>query len=314
MTSTLRTALTDYLSLRRSMGFTLVRAGQLLSSYVAWLDQNGIDVITVDNAMAWVRSSPVTVAGSPGLSGRMNAVRGFADYLHAIDPVHEQIPPGLVSCHRQRAVPYLYSDNDIAAIMANARHIKTPFRRATIATLIGLLAVTGMRIGEVLALDDTDFDPAEALLTVRHAKLGKQRLLPLHPSTVTSVHRYRRRRDREFPHPVSSALLVSGAGTPLSVNRVEKTFAKLVDTAGLRSRSNRRRPRPHDLRHTFAVHTLLDWYRDGGDIDARMPLLSTYLGHVAPANTYWYLTGAPELLAEAARRLDTYATERGERS
>ncbi len=313
MTANLRAALTDYLTLRRSMGFTLTRAGQLLASYVTWLDQQGKDVITVDNAVTWVRLSPVP-AGSPGLGGRMNAVRGFAGYLHAIDPVHEVIPPGLMPSHRQRAVPYLYSDTDIAAIMAGAQHLKTPFRRATIATVVGLLAVTGMRIGEVIGLDDTDFHPTDSLLTVRHTKLGKQRLLPLHPSTVAAIQNYRRERDREFPHPVSTALLVSGAGTPLMKGRVEKTFAALVKSAGLQSRPQCSRPRPHDLRHSFAVRTLLDWYRDGGDIDVRMPLLSTYLGHVAPANTYWYLTGSPELFAEAARRLETYAADGGDQS
>ena len=145
--------------------------------------------------------------------------------------------------------------------------------------------------------------PVRGLLLVRHAKFGKQRLLPLHPTAVTAIEGYRRLRDQAFPRPRSQALLVSSAGTRLLYYNVGQTFAKLARRAGLASRSGGSRPRPHDLRHSFAVTTLLDFYRDGGDVTARLPLLSAYLGHVEPANTYWYLQAAPELLAEAARRL-----------
>ena len=148
-----------------------------------------------------------------------------------------------------------------------------------------------MRLGEVIGLDDTDFDPEQGLLTVRHAKLGKHRLLPLHSSAVNAVTAYRRLRDDTFPQPVSPALFVSQTGTRLLHFNVGQTFARLARQAGLAPRSPRCRPRPHDLRHTFAVNTLLDWYRDGADVAARMPLLSTYLGHVDPRHTYWYLAG-----------------------
>jgi integrase len=200
-------------------------------------------------------------------------------------------------------VPYLYSAADIAALMAQATALRTPLRPATIQTLIGLLAVTGMRIGEAIALDDSDFDPGQGMLLVRHAKLGKHRLLPLHPTTVTAVQDYRRLRSQVFPRPVSEALLVSSAGTRLLYYNVSLTFTRLARRAGLAGRPGGSRPRPHDLRHSFAVATLLDWCRDGGDIAARMPLLSAYLGHADPAGTYWYLHAAPELMAEAARRL-----------
>lgn len=203
----------------------------------------------------------------------------------------------------------IYSDADIADLMAQAERLKTPLRQATIRTVIGLLAVTGMRLGEVTGLDDTDFDPDVGLLVVRHAKFTKQRQIPLHPSTVAALVAYRHLRDEVFPLPASTALLVSGAGTRLSNYNVGQTFAKLARRAGLTPRSPACRPRPHDLRHSFAVRTLLAWYRDGGDVAARLPLLSTYLGHVAPANTYWYLTAAPELMAEAARRLEEKSTE-----
>jgi integrase len=206
----------------------------------------------------------------------------------------------------------LYSDADIAAVMAQTARL-TPLRRETIRTLIGVLAVTGMRLGEVIGLDDNDFDPDTGLLVVRNAKFNKQRQIPLHPSTVAAVLAYRHLRDQWFPQAVSPALLVSNAGTRLLNYNVGQTFAKLVRQAGLTPRSPACRPRPHDLRHTLAVRTLLRWYRDGGDVAARLPLLSTYLGHVSPANTYWYLSAAPELLAEAAARLEASSDEAGER-
>jgi len=200
-------------------------------------------------------------------------------------------------------VPYLYSDADIAALFAQAGQLKTPLRQETFKTLIGLMAVTGLRGGEAIALDDEDFDPGRGLLLVRHAKLGRHRLLPLHPTTVSALQSYRQLRDQVFPRPRSQALLVSTAGTRLIRRRTGQTFAALARQAGLAGRAGNCRPRPHDLRHSFAVATLLDWCRDGGDVAARMPLLSAYLGHCDPRHTYWYLTGTPELLAEAARRL-----------
>jgi integrase/recombinase XerD len=258
--------------------------------------------------VAW---ASLPAPASPGWLGmRLSVVRGFAAYLHTLDPATEVPPPGLLPGRGRRAVPYLYSDTDVAALLAEAERLRTPLRTATIQALIGLLAVTGMRIGEVLALDDNDFDVTGALILVRHAKLGKSRQVPLHPSAVTALVAYQRLRDHALPFPVSEALLVSNAGTRLLNYNVGQTFAKLVRRAGLSARSSSCRPRPHDLRHSFAVRTLLEWYRDGGDVAARLPLLSTYLGHVAPANTYWYLQAAPELMAEAARRLDTHLGQR----
>jgi integrase len=310
MTAELRHRLADYLALRRGLGYALARDEKLLVQFIGWLEQHDRHMVTVDDAVTWVRLPDM--AGPSWLRMRMQVVRGFAGYLHTLDAAHEVPPPGLVPARVGRAVPYLYSDTDIAALMAEAAALKSAMRQATIATLIGLLAVTGTRMGEVIGLDDTDFDPEHGLLTVRHAKLGKHRLLPLHPSTVTAVNGYRRIRDEVFPHPVSAALLISTTGTRLLNYNVGQTFAKLARNAGLRPRSPGCRPCPHALRHTFAVNTLLDWYRDGGDVAARLPMLSTYLGHVAPANTYWYLEAAPELLAEAAHRLE-HRAEGGDR-
>jgi integrase/recombinase XerD len=304
----LPSALTDYLDLRRSLGFGLKRDAKLLAQFIAYPHERGTTTITVADALAW---ATLPADASPGWLGfRMSVVRGFAAYLHTLDSCVEVPPPGLLPGRTRRATPYLYSDADITALFAQAERLRTPLRTATLQTFIGLMSVTGMRGGEVVHLDNDDFDPARGLLTIRHAKLGKWRQLPLHPTTVTALHAYQQLRDQTFPHPLSPALLVSIAGTRLCYDGVGPTFAKLARRAGLNPRSALCRPRPHDLRHTFAVHTLLEWYRDGADVAARMPLLSTYLGHVEPANTYWYLQAAPELLAEAARRLEHHtATE-----
>jgi integrase/recombinase XerD len=301
MTTDLRAALADYLKLRRGLGYGLRRDEKLLVQFLDYLDERGRTSFAVDDALAWAK---LPEPASPGwLGGRLSVVRGYAAYLHTLDPAVLVIPPGLLPGRGRRAVPYLYSDEDLAALSRQAETLKTPLRTATMRTLIGLLAVTGIRLGEALSVDDEDFDVDTGVLLVRHGKFGKQRLLPLHPSTVAALTAYRAIRDAWFPTPVSPALLVSQAGTRLLSCNVGVTFARLARQAGLVPRSASCRPRPHDLRHTFAVRTLLGWYRDGGDIDVRLPLLSTYLGHVSPKNTYWYLDAAPELMAEAAQRL-----------
>ena len=305
--SGLREALAGYLDLRHSLGFTLKREARLLDQFIAHLEQRGSSTVTVTDALAWATLPPGASDG--WLRFRMQAVRGFAAYLRTLDPATEVPPASLLPGGPRRAVPYLYSPADITALLAQADRLKTPLRRATITTLIALMAVTGMRGGEVVALDDEDFDTSRGLLLVRHAKLGRHRLLPLHHTTTAALLAYRQLRDRHFPRPVSEALLVSDAGTRLLYYNVGQTFAKLARRAGLTARSGNCRPRPHDLRHSFAVATLLDWCRHGGEIAARMPLLSAYLGHTAPAHTYWYLQAAPELLAQAARRLGPGAGE-----
>ncbi len=297
----LRPALAGYLDLRHGMGFKLDRDEKLLGQFITYQEQRGSGTVTVADALAW---ATLPAGGSPGwLRMRITVVRGFAAYLATLDPATEVPPASLLPGGTHRAVPYLYSAAVIAALLAQAEQLKTPLRRATIKTLIGLLTVTGMRRGEAIALDDEDFDARRGLLLVRHAKLGRHRLLPLHATTVAALLSYRQLRDHQFPRPRSEALLVSSAGTRLLYYNVGQTFARLARQAGLTARSGACRPRPHDLRHSFAAGTLLDWCRDGGDIAARMPLLSAYLGHAAPAHTYWYLQASPELLAEAASRL-----------
>lgn len=307
--SGLRAALADYLQLRRAMGFTLERPASLLASFVAFAEAQDAGRITAGLALAWATGP--TGADPSWHAARLSAVRGFARYLQALDPLTEVPPPGLLPGRSsRRAEPYLYSAADIAALMSAAQSIRSRLRAATYQALIGLLAVTGARVGEAIRLDCGDLDWDEGRLTIRHGKFGKSRQLPLHPTTVEALAGYAQLRDRHCPRPASPAFFVSLAGTRLIYKNVHRTFHRLAGIARLQPRSARCRPRIHDLRHSFAVTTLIAWYRDGGDTATRLPLLSTYLGHADPADTYWYLQAAPELLTLAAARLDTTGVPR----
>jgi integrase len=306
--SALRGELDRYLVIRRAVGFKLARAELLLADYLRYLDAIGSGTITTENAFAWASLPPN--GHSSWWGQRLSVVRAFARHLHAIDPVHEVPPPRLLPARTHRAVPYLYSEADISALMAAARELRSPLRAATFETLVGLLTVTGLRIGETLRLDRDDVDLDDGVLRVRQSKFNKSREVPLHPTTVDALAAHARRRDQLCPRPRGPSFFVSTAGTRLRYDNVHLAWLGLVRRGGLEPRSARCRPRPHDVRHSFAVRTLLDWYRDGVHVEARLALLSTYLGHVHPANTYWYLSAAPELLGLVAARLDAAEQQR----
>ena len=307
--SPLHNSLTDYLRMRRALGYKLERAEKLLRQYLDHLDRLGEQRVTIENAVGWA-TLPAAASGH-WWAFRMSVVRGFASYLHALDPAHEVPPDDLCPNRVHRAVPYLYSDKEIAALMTATSALRFPLRQATYRVLIGLLSVTGMRVGEAIGLDTGDLDLRHGVLTVRQTKFGKTRELPVHVSTVNALRTYLRMRDRHRPAPVTDAVLISPAGTRLIYCNVHSTFRQLRSRAGLQARSAVCRPRIHDLRHTFAVRTLLEWYRAGVQVQARLPLLSTYLGHVRPKDTYWYLQAAPELLTLAAGRLERTLTSTG---
>jgi integrase len=301
--SPLRQALEDYLSIRRALGFKLDRAERLLTQFITYLEQRQATTVTIEHAMAW--ATLPAGASSWWRAMRMLHIRPFAVYLSTRDASTEVPPPGLIAYQRQRATPYLYSDSEIRALVRAATRLPQRLPAATYPVLISLLAVTGMRIGEAIALDTSDFDDKQGVLTVRFGKFGKARLLPLHPSAAAGLRQYLQTRNRLRPIPVSDALFISLAGTRLSYNRVHRTFKRLTQQAGLTARSATCRPRIHDLRHSFAVASLLDAYRRGDDVQALLPRLSTYLGHADPKHTFWYLSAAPELLALAGDRLET---------
>jgi integrase len=294
--------LEEYLARRRSLGYKLERAGVVLADFVAYLERAGAEQITVDLAVAWAMLTANPDSG--WRAQRLGAVRCFARYLHGIDPRHQVPPPGLLYRGRGRPEPFLYREQDILALIAAARELRSPLQAVTIETFVGLLATTGVRVGEAIRLDRGDVDLARCSLLVRDSKGGRSRHVPLHPTTARMLRSYLARRDELFPVPGSPALFISCAGTRLRHGNLHTVFARLLERAGLPRRGSSPRPRLGDLRHSFAVQTLLDWHLAELDVAARLPVLSTYLGHSSPLSTYWYLTASPQLLAAAARRLD----------
>ena len=299
---TLREALADYLRVRRRLGFEMPQDGRLLEGFVDFVDRAGAERITTELALKWAR---MPVHAHPHYwRQRLSVVRGFARHLATIDPKSEVPSKDLLPGHRPRIAPYIYTDQEILALMAAAGRLRPPRRAACYQTLIGLLAVTGMRPGEALALDRQDVDLRHGVVHVRAGKQKKQREVPLHKSTVRALRDYSRLRDARFPEPPTPAFFISSRGGRMGHRDLNRTFTRLIREVGLEGRGARARPRPHDLRHALAVRTLLDWHGAGEDIDRRMPLLSTFLGHVDPASTFWYLEAVPELLELISRRLE----------
>jgi integrase/recombinase XerD len=297
----LRQALDDYLAIRRQLGFKLEVDGRLLERFVAFVDQSGESRVTTELALAWAKQP--TGVNPHRFTQRLGIVRRFARYLATLDPDTEIPPTDLLPACQQRIAPYIYSPGEIEALISAAGVLSPPVRAATIGTVIGLLAATGMRVGEVLALDDTDVDLEGGVITAV-GKWGKQREVPLHPSTVAALREYQHTRERYRPTRSTASLFITRHGQRLTKGAFGESFRELIVTVGLEGAGERDRPRPHDLRHAFAVRTLINWHRSGVDIRRQLPWLSTYLGHVSPADTFWYLEAVPELLALAARDLD----------
>jgi integrase len=292
----------DYVAIRRSLGFKLTSEHRLLGDFAAFMDAAGASTVTIELALRWATTP--TGVGDAYLAQRMRAVRGFARYLHGIDPATEIPPLELLPARRHRPTPHIYSDDEIAALMAAARTLRPALRAATAETLVGLLACTGLRVGEAFALDRADIDTDNLLLRIRDSKFRKSREVLIHDSTLAALHAYLARRDQLRPGGDRVCVFVSSWGARLNHNAAQRAFDQIRRAAGVTGSSPGRWPRAHDLRHTFAVNTLLGWYRNGDDVAAKLPLLSTYLGHVDPAATYWYLSAAPELLGLAAHRLE----------
>jgi integrase/recombinase XerD len=292
----------EYLRLRRGLGFKLERAGLILPQLVAYLEAAGASTVTRELAIAWAQLP--AGARPQHWAARLAIARGFAAYLQTIDPTAEVPPAGVFAVRYQRPTPYLWSEVDIRQLLEAAGELTPPLKAASYEALFGLLAVSGMRVGEAVGLGRDDVDLDAGVITIREqiAKLEKARLIPVHPTTVDALDRYARERDRLCPTPRSTRFFLSSVGSALTRHEVSKTLRKLTTTLGLRTESVH--PVAHQLRHTFAVRALVDWQRSGVAIDERIVLLSTYLGHVSPAETYWYLTATPELMGLAADRLD----------
>lgn len=299
--SQLRDALDDYLTVRRQLGFKLENDGRLLAQFVAFVEHAGHTTVTTQLAVAWARQ-PVGVKPHRWRQ-RLGMVRRFARYLATLDPGTEIPPSDLLPARQQRIAPYIYSPAEIDALMSAAGSLSPAVRAATVRTVIGLLAVTGMRIGEVLALDDSMVDLDAGVITAT-GKWSKQREVPLHPTTVVALRDYQLSRDRLRPDRPSGALFIARHGQRLTKGAFHDAFRELLVEVGLEGAGERARPRPHDLRHAFAVRTLINWHHADADVRRELPRLSTYLGHVHPSDTHWYLQAVPEVLELAARDLD----------
>jgi integrase/recombinase XerD len=304
----LREAVRDYLELRRSLGYKLVDPGLMLPRFVDFLEQRGSAHITTALALEWAQQ-PTSVQPAEW-ARRLGTVRCFARYRCATDVLTEIPPLGLLPHRSTRARPYLYSDQEVEQLLAAALKLPTNWHRTVLYPwkyhcLIGLLSTTGMRMSEVLNLQVCDVDLDLALLTIRGAKLGKVRLIPLHASTRDVLADYLRRRTDYFGTAVSPYIFVSDRGNQMDQAGLHRTFYALSRSIGLRAADVSHGPRLHDFRHRFAVKVLLGWYRSGQDCARLLPVLSTYLGHVRVEDTYWYLSAWPELMTQAMSRLET---------
>jgi len=310
--NSLRQAVQQYLAMRRSLGFKLQRVGRALLDFVSFLKQHRASYITLPLALAWAKPS----SGAPSdtrAAQRLSLVRQFARYRSATDP-RTQIPPaGLLPFRPKRARPYLYSDNEIRQLLRATLHLPLSPRHCKRCALLprvyyclfGLLSVSGLRLGEARNLELKDVDLNAGVLTIRGAKFGKDRLVPLHPSTCRVLADYIARRQRHWAgRAVSSYLFVSSWGNRLDSAQVHRAFYAMSRQIGLRGAADSHGPRLHDLRHRFATTTLVNWYRSNSEPERCLPLLSAFLGHVHISDTQWYLSGSPELMAQAMSRLE----------
>lgn len=297
----LRGQVRDYLALRRAMGFKMEKHGPLLDSLAMHLEAAGLGTVTVQAAVEWAML-PQDVHPHRWRQ-RLDTARGFARYLAASDPVAEVPPAGLLDARPNRHQPCIFTTREITALLAAAGQHRWHLPAVTYPALFGLIAATGMRPGEALRLDDADADLDEAMITIRDSKFGKSRRIPVDATVVSALRDYLQRRRALRPAPATPALFLSAYGTRLIGHNARQEFRRITAVTGTGANAVST-PRIHDLRHSFAVRTLVRWYRDGGDVAARMPLLSAYLGHVSPVSTYWYLHSVPELLTLAAQRLE----------
>ena len=302
-------ALDEYLTLRRALGFKLREASRQLPRFVQFLEDEGTSFITIELALRWAQQDPK--ASSAIQSDRLGMIRRFAVWRSAQDMRTQIPPPRLLPRRYTRPAPYIYSDTEVEKIVAATAVLPSAhgLRGLTFSTLFGLLAVTGMRVGEAVALDRADVDLTAGTLLIREGKRGKSRIVPFHPSTKRILEQYSERRDAALPDTKQLAFFISERGRRITSWSAEGNFIKVACAMGLRMSVDGRRgrgPRLHDLRHRFAVSTLIHWYRSGADVDREIPKLATYLGHKGPKEVYWYLQAVPELL--------TLATERSRRA
>lgn len=303
--NSLRASVSEYLALRRSLGFRLKKDERLLLDFAAFMERRHAAHITARLAVKWAQQPASTDANYH--AGRLRAVRSFARYRILADPRTEIPAADLLPRHRSTFRPHIYSEDEIKRVLAASlqrRRGAKPISRWSRYAIFGLLSVTGMRVGEVLNLNLEDADLDNGVLTIRNAKFGKDRLIPLHATTCDVLRTYRERRDEFLAGRVVEPFFISPLGCRIAHGVLDKSFLRLTRKLGMRGASDATGPRLHDLRHTMAVEVLRRCYREGADPERRLPALSTYLGHTHLNYTYWYLHQNPSLMTEAMARLE----------
>jgi site-specific recombinase XerD len=305
---TLRDALPQYVAFRRALGTKLQEPAQTLVDFVNHVEREKARFITTELAFRWAMKPQGVQRATWGR--RLSMVRKFASWLSTIDSRTEVPPRRLLPDRQRRKTPHIYSVREIEQLMAEAARLPSSSGLRPIAykTLIGLLASTGLRPQEALALNRADVDLENGVLAIRQTKFGKSRFVPVDDSTRRALARYAKQRDRLDRRRATEAFLVSERGQRLAPSSTRKTFALLSCAIGLRPLARKRRsgrgPRLQDFRHSFVTRRLINWYRAGLDVERELPKLATYLGHVDPVHSYWYMQAVPELLQLAAERLD----------
>ncbi|MCP3733240.1 tyrosine-type recombinase/integrase [Sphingomonas sp. MG17] len=297
----LRAALDRYVNMQRGFGYKFTSAEHLLIDFVAFMDAQGEAIITNKLAIDWATGA----AGPASWPSRLGTVRSFARHLSCTEP-RTDIPPAGIVRSTPRPAPYIYTELEIAGLLDAMRALTpaTRLRRWTYHYLFGLLAVTGLRVGEALRLKRDDVDLDTGILTIRETKFGKSRIVPISPSTVAALNDYVTRRNARRCRSAGLHFFTGEHGGQLYHQNIHLVFCAVSRQLGLRPGSGGG-PRIHDLRHSFAVNMLLRWYRAGEDVEQLLPVLSTYLGHSHTRDTYWYLSACPELMEHAVHRLET---------
>lgn len=298
-----------YLAARRAVGLVLHIEGRQLLSFARWADRKCPRApLTEALALTWARASER--ATRVGQARRLEVIRPFARWLQAHEPDSEVPAAGLLGPGHARPTPCLLSNAEIIRLLAEASKLapRDGLRPRTFRTVFGLLACTGLRPGEAVRLTRDDVDLDSGRLRVRDTKFHKSRLVPLHASAARALHAYTRVRDRHVPRPTSDAFFLLDGGRAVTLRRTETALQRVRQRLGWEAWSNRPRLRLYDLRHRFACERLERWHVIGRDVNALLPALATYLGHVKVTDTYWYLTGVPSLLAICAQRFERLVT------
>jgi len=307
-TNSIKAAVQRYLEERRSLGFQMRAQGAELMRFARYADARNLrGPLTLDLMLGWAREHVKHTSDLTGVR-RLETVRLFAEYYRQFEPASEIPPRGILGRGHRRLVPHIYSDQEIAQILEATEHV-TPnsgLRPLTYRTLFGLIVAVGLRLSEALNLTVGDVDLATGAITVRQTKFQKSRCLPLHASVVQALSLYRQSRDRCLATDREAPFFASTGGAALPKRTVERVFQRLLSYAGVQSRSDYPRPRIYDLRHTFAVRRLQRWREQGQSIDQAMFWLCTYLGHVSISNTYWYITGVPDLMSLIGERFEHF--------